>query len=122
MVISFQITPDGSVRNVLLVARGHFFNSTVRRNLGGGDIGRRTLAYSSSRSVEASFLSGNSEINSIGGGSETQTTSTHVELKEISLFISIEGDTVELSTFSKNVFRSPSLLLLAHTSEKISLS
>jgi hypothetical protein len=108
-----EVTPDGSVGDLLLVARSELSHSAVRGDLGGSDLRSLRVELSSHRSVETSGLLGNNGLDDGNGRrSHGESTSTHVELEEISLSGGIVSDTEDLSALSDDVLDGPGLGLV----------
>jgi len=105
-----EVTPDRSVGDLLLVARSELSHFAVRGDLGGSDLRSLGVELSSHGAVETSGLLGNNGFDDGNGRrSLRESTSTHVELEEISLGGSVVSDTEDLSTLSDDVLDGPGL-------------
>ena len=105
-----------------MVARSHLLDSAVGGDLRSVDSGGLGEELSSHGSVEAASLSSLVD-NDFGDGrrSLSKSTSTHVELEEVSLSFGVEGDSEELSSLANNVVDIPLLDdVISFTSEKVS--
>lgn len=98
-----KVTPDRTVADLLLVARGNGSEFTVRRSSLGLNNRSLGVEFTSSGSVETSSSLGNDFLSSNGGGSGKERSSTEVELEEISLSLSVIGDTHKLGSSSNDV-------------------
>lgn len=117
-----HVAPNRAVGDLLLVARSHLLDSAVRGDFLSGDSGGLGVELSSHGSVEAASLSSRVDNDGGSGGrSLSKSTSTHVELEEVSLGFCVEGDSKHLSSLANNVPDRPFLdLVISDTSEKVS--
>ena len=119
-----HLTPNGTIGGLLLVARSDFSETAVRFGLISLTSRELRFVHATHGAIETTTLHDN-DIDRLGwwryvnNGDSSQSTGTHMELEEVSLFEVIESNTVELGSVSGNGLGRPFLgFLVSGASEE----